>query len=123
MKEAVIVSGNFSPNGNFSGYDGLGERIFISKRQIANLGWSKDSDVKYPFYSTVVTKEFDKLDEEGNPTGEKFNRTQAGAIFATAKDYAKAVNATAALGIAVKQDLAELAKSAGISMEDLVAAV
>lgn len=64
-KNYVVVSGNFSPNGNYSGYTADGERIFIAKRQMEGHGWAADKDVKFPILCVGTIKTYNQLEEDG----------------------------------------------------------
>jgi hypothetical protein len=81
LKNISISSGNFTANGNFTGYNLLGERVHIYKRQMEQLGWAKDADVKFPFYTVATVKEYQKVDENGEPTDETFDRLTATSVF------------------------------------------
>lgn len=69
IQKVVIVSGQWSANGNFSGYDVLGaERYHIPARMMASLGYKKDDVVTFPLYASVVQKSYaPRLDANGNP--------------------------------------------------------
>jgi hypothetical protein len=69
IQKVVIVSGQWSGTGNFSGYDVLGtERYHIPSRLMASLGYKKDDVVQMPLFATVVKKSFPaRLDDKGAP--------------------------------------------------------
>lgn len=54
------------------------------------LGWAKDEDVKFPFFAVATVKEFQQVDEEGNPTEETFERLTATSVF---KNESEIINA------------------------------
>ena len=88
MQNFVITSGEFSASGNFSGYSkkalGFGDhsgRLFIHKRQMDAKGWKKGDDIQFPFIVAASEREYNKLDENGNPTEEKFKRLTSFAIY------------------------------------------
>lgn len=71
IKKIVIVSGQWSTNGNFSGYDILGtERYHIQARLMESLGYKKGGEretVTFPLFATVVNKSFTaRVDADGN---------------------------------------------------------
>jgi hypothetical protein len=90
MKNISISSGNFTAAGNFTGYNLLGERVHVYKRQMDTLGWKEDKDVKFPFYAVATVKEFQQLGEDGEPTGETFDRLTATSVFKTEQDIINA---------------------------------
>lgn len=71
VQNVVIVDGQFSNNGNFSGYDALGtERYHIPARMMTRLGYAKGQNeaIKFPLFATVVKKSFaPRLDANGQP--------------------------------------------------------
>lgn len=71
VQNVVIVDGQFSNNGNFSGYDALGtERYHIPARMMTRLGYAKGQNeaVTFPLFATVVKKSFaPRLDANGQP--------------------------------------------------------
>jgi hypothetical protein len=70
VQNVVIVSGQFSANGNYSGYDLLGiERYHIPARMMNSLGYAKGANeqVEFPIYASVVKKSFaPRVDADGN---------------------------------------------------------
>lgn len=128
MKQTLITAGNFAgkdSKGNFSGYNPAGERIFINKKAMESLGWTKDSDVKYPFFAIVGEREFNTLDENGELTDKTFKRLQALSVYGTKEAMIQAYNAEASLEIEAKVALATTAKSSGLTekaVEALLAA-
>lgn len=131
MKNYVITSGNFTDNGNFSGYNALGERLHIHKRQMESLKWSKNEDVKFPFFAIGGVKQIGQFDENNEP---KLNsdgspvlvdRLTATSVFATKAELVAAHVDVATLEVEIKGAIAITAKSAGLnekSIELLLAA-
>lgn len=121
MKNYSIHSGNFSANGNFSGYTALGQRIFIHKRQIEALKWAKIEDVVFPFFVIGETKKIGQLDEQGAPKVNANNepvlvdRLQALSVFNTKEAMVAAHVDTATLDISIKAAVKAEATSAGLS--------
>lgn len=115
MKTVAILSGSFTQNGNFSGYNAAGQRIHISGRTLEAAGIKKGDTINYPLYALVVEREFDSLDENGNPTGEKFKREQAGSVFTTKAAMIEAANADKMLAVETAAALKAEASAAGIS--------
>lgn len=123
MRNYSIVSGNFSANGNFSGYTALGERLFIHKTQMASLGYSKDnaSTLKFPFYAIGATKQIGQLDENGKTkvnadgTPVTVDRLQALSVFATKDNLTQAHVDTATLDIEIKSAIKQQASAKGLS--------
>ena len=122
MQTVAILSGNWSANGNFSGYNAAGQRIHIPARQMENLGLTRDSKIEYPIYTLVVEREFNELDEAGNPTDKTFKRLQAGSTFKTEEGMISAKNADKVLEIKAQKALVTEATSAGLT-EDAVKAL
>jgi len=96
MKELVITGGNFSPNGNFNAYTLLGAegRIHVNANQMSALGWTKNEDVKFPFFAIVIEREFNKRDVNGELTTETFKRLQASSIFSTEVNALRAIRSS-----------------------------
>jgi hypothetical protein len=121
MKNFSIHSGNFSANGNFSGYTALGERLFIHKTQMNGLGWSSNADVKFPFYAIGAIKLIGQLDANGQPAVNadgsplQVERLQALSIFPTKEALTQAHVDTATLDIEIKSAIKQSASSAGLS--------
>jgi hypothetical protein len=69
IQKVVIVSGQWSTTGNFSGYDVLGtERYHIPSRLMTTLGFKQNDVVTMPLFATVVKKSFPaRLDANNNP--------------------------------------------------------
>ena len=117
MKTVAIISGNFTETGNFSGYNASGTRIHVSGRTMESAGIKKGDTVKFPLFATVVEREFNVLDANGNPTEEKFTREQAGAIFTNKQALIEAVNADKLLAVEAEADLKAKATAVGLTEE------
>jgi len=135
MNSLAIVSGNFSAGegaqGNYTGYTALGKKVFIFKRQMNALGFTTDSEVKFPFYAVTSVKKIGKLDknrqpildEAGNAVTE--DRLQATALFETKDAIVNACIDEATLDADIKDGIAKHATSKGLSqslVDSLVAA-
>jgi hypothetical protein len=118
MKTVAIISGNFTESGNFSGYNAAGTRIHVSGRTMESAGIKKGDKITFPLYATVVEREFNVLDEQGNPKlGETFKREQAGAVFTNKAALIEAVNADKVLELEAAADLTSKASAAGLTQE------
>jgi hypothetical protein len=122
MKNFAIHSGNFSTGkGNFTGYTALGEKLFIHKSQMNGLGWTKQEDVKFPFYAIGAVRQIGQLDTNGQPkvnadgTPVLVDRLQALSIFPNKEALTSAHVDTATLDIEIKQAVSAQAKSAGLT--------
>lgn len=121
MKNYAITSGSFTSNGNYTGYNALGERLFIHKRQMESLGWSKNEQVKFPFYVIGGTKMIGQLDENGTPKTNAdgspvlVERLQAFSVFADKAALTQAHVDNATLDIEIKGAVAAEAKKAGLT--------
>ena len=115
MKTRTLTSGNFSANGNFSGYDASGERWFVHGRAMQTLGMEKDADLKFPLYAIVTEREIQSRDENGELSDTMVIRKQATAVFKTIGELVGAVNADVALDIAIKADLEATVSKSGLS--------
>jgi hypothetical protein len=120
-KNYVINNGSFTANGNFSGYTALGERVHIFGRQMSALGWSKQEDVKFPFYAIGTTKEIGQLDANGKPLVDAngvavtASRLTALSAFKTREDIKQAHADSALLDIEIQQEIRTQASTAGLS--------
>ena len=115
MKTKTLTSGNFSANGNFSGYDNQGERWFVHGRAMESLGFKTDSDVTFPLYAIVTEREIQSRDENGDLSDTMVIRKQATAVFKTVAELVSAKNADIALEIAIKADLEAVVSKSGLS--------
>lgn len=124
-KATTILSGNFSTGdnaqGNFSGYNSKGERIFIFKQQMAGVGFNKEADVKYPFFVLTNEREIETRDESGELTGTMVKRVQATAVFTDRAKLIEAKNSDALLEIESSTALVTAATTAGLSKEQVTA--
>lgn len=92
----IINSGNFSSNGNFSGYNFKNERIHIHGRQMEALGYKPGDKIEYPFFIVAENKTYGaRLDASGNPIPYAdgkltMTRATATAVFKTKEEYINA---------------------------------
>lgn len=114
MKNYVINNGTFTANGNFSGYTALGERVHLFGRQMQALGWSKQEDVKFPFYAIGQMKQINQLNEKGETIGTA-DRLTALSAFKTREDIKQAHADSALLDIEIAQEIRNQASTAGLS--------
>ena len=118
MKTVTIVGGNFTANGNFSAYDVTGiDRIHIPGRLMESAGFKKGDTIKFPLYALVIEREFNTLDEAGNPTEDKFTRPQAGSIFTDKSAMIEAYNADRLLTMEAEADYKAQASALGLTQE------
>ena len=123
MKNYVINNGQFTANGNFSGYTALGERVHIFGRQMSALGWAKQDDVKFPFYAIGTTKQISQLDTNGKPlvnadgTPVTADRLTALSAFKSRDEIKQAHADAALLDIEIAQEIRTQASSAGLSQQ------
>ena len=121
-KNYVINNGNFTGSGNFSGYTALGDRVHFHKRQMDSLGWTKNEDVKYPFYSIAGMKPIGQLDANGKPAVDVItglpittDRLTALSAFKTRDEIKQAHADSSLLDIEIAQEIKAQASSAGLS--------
>lgn len=120
-KNYVINNGNFTPNGNFSGYTALGVRVHFHKRQMDALGWKTDAEIKFPFYSIAEDKEIGQLDSNGqavvdaNGVPVTSKRLTALSAFIDRNAIKQAHADSALLDIEIAQEIKAQASSAGLS--------
>lgn len=114
-----IHSGNFSKGdkaqGNFTGYTSDGEKFFINKALLASTGWTKDADVKFPFYAITGETEIQTRDADGELTDTLVKRSKALSIFKTEDEMINAFNSSARMQIKAKVNLAQVATASGLS--------
>jgi len=123
VRQTQILSGKFSSGegkqGNFSGYNAAGERIFFHKTQMESLGFNTDKDITFPFYALVANKPMNTRDEDGKITDVLTDRLQALSVFKTAEALTAAVNADFALGLNAAKARKEMATAAGLNEESV----
>jgi hypothetical protein len=124
LMTAVINNGQFSVNGNFSGYTATGVRVHIYARQMSAIGWEADDDVKYPFYALAKEKEITPFEADGKTLSEtKSIRLTATAVFTTVDALAAAKGEVVLVEAKVNSIIAKQAVAAGLSedtMKDLL---
>lgn len=123
MKTIALNSGNFTDKGNFTGYNSAGIRFHIPARLMETIGFTKanEKDIKFPLYAIAVSRTFNTLDAEGNPTDETFTREQAGSVFTTKEALISAYNADRELELEAKASLAKTASASGLNEAQLAA--
>ena len=127
MKNYVINNGSFTANGNFSGYTALGERVHIHKRQVEAMGWTKQEDVKFPFFVIGTVKQIGQLDANGKPlmnadgTPATADRLTALSAFKTREEIKQAHADAALLDIEIAQEIRTQASTAGLSEQAISA--
>lgn len=119
MRKTTILSGKFTAGdkaqGNFTGYNAGGERIFIHKNQMESAGWKADKDIAFPFFAIVDDKDIQTRDENGELTNVLVKRLQALSVFKTAAELITASNSDALLEINATVDLKAAATTAGLT--------
>jgi hypothetical protein len=121
MKNFVINNGAFTANGNFSGYTALGVRVHLHKRQMEALAWTKNEDVKFPFFCIAEEKEIGQLDANGKPVVDangveiKSSRLTALSAFKAKEEIIQAHADSKLLDINIQQEINKQATSAGLS--------
>jgi hypothetical protein len=121
MKNYVINNGAFTANGNFSGYTALGVRVHLHKRQMESLEWTKNEDIKFPFFCIAETKLIGALDNAGKPVVDangvetKSERLTALSAFKTKAEITQAHADSKLLDVEIAQAIQTQATSAGLS--------
>jgi len=126
MKNLSINNGTFSAAGNFSGYNTVGVRVHIYKRQMDAMGWTSVEDIEFPFYCIADNKTVQAQDENGAPVGEASERLTALSIFKTKKEMTQAHVDNATLDMEIKKSIADEAAKVGldqVSIESLMSAI
>ena len=126
-QELTVNNGQFTSQGNFTGYTALGKRVHIYKRQMESLGVKFDdankpeSDVQLPFYCLAEEKTFpNKLGADGKPvTGPDgktgFSRLTALSVFANVEALGGAVAEEFTLKGQIQNIVREKASNAGLT--------
>lgn len=118
MKSTKILSGKFAngegQQGNFTGYNSKGERIFIHKNQMESIKMTKDADFK-PFFALIDEKEIQTRDESGEITEKLVKRLQALSIFLTMEELMSAENSDFELAVASAKHKASIATSSDLN--------
>ena len=121
MKNYAIRSGNFTGNGNYSGYTALGERLFIHKNLLESMGWKKNEDVKFPFFAIGAVKQIGQLNEDGTPKTNAdgspvlVDRLQALSVYGSKESLVAAHVDVATLDIDIKGAIMTSAKASGLT--------
>lgn len=124
-QELRVASGVWSEKGNFTAKTAYGKTFFVSKRQMAELGYQPNADVKFPFYAVVDTKMIGQLnkdneplmDEDGKPV--QVPRVEALSVFATLEELQACAIEERTIGadieIAVQQHIRSKVSTSGLS--------
>lgn len=121
MKNYVINNGAFTANGNFSGYTALGVRVHLHKRQMESLEWTKNEDVKFPFFCIAETKKIGSLDPSGNAVVDAngveitSDRLTALSAFKSKAEITQAHADSALLDVEIAQAIQTQATASGLS--------
>ncbi len=121
MKNYVINNGAFTANGNFSGYTALGVRVHLHKRQMEALEWTKNEDVKFPFFCIAETKQIGSLDASGNAVVDAngveitSDRLTALSAFKSKAEITQAHADSALLDVEIAQAIQTQATASGLS--------
>ena len=127
MKNYFINNGACTAAGNFSGYTALGERVHLHKRQMDALGWSKNEDIKFPFYVIGEMKTLNKVDGDRKPIigadgkPEMSERLTALSAFKTREEIKQAHADSKLLDIEIATAIKSQATSAGLTEADVKA--
>lgn len=124
-KNYVINSGNFTANGNYSGYTTLGERVHIHKRQMEALGWKANEEVKMPFFVIATVKQIGQLDKDGKPVVDAngvavlSDRLTALSVFKTREEIKQAHADATLLDIEIQSEIKKQGSTAGLTEEQI----
>lgn len=120
-KFVVIESGNFTENGNYSAYNDEGERFHIQAKQLEQLKWKENKDVKFPFYAIGVLKPIGQfkegtteplMNEDGTPvTVDRWTITK---VYNTRQEYIDTQIDKQSVGIEIAVGLKGRASKAGL---------
>lgn len=126
MRTTKIISGAFTEKGNFSGYNGKGERIFVHKRTMESLGLTKNEDLKkdnkfQPLFAIIDEKAINPVNTETGQvdTTVTVQRLQALSIFLTQEELIDAKNSDALMEIESQKQLSNAVSSAGLTQAQL----
>ena|SRR5688572_15838114 len=125
MKNYAITSGKFTTKGNFTGYNAIGERVHVHAAQMASLKWTKDEEVKFPFYAIGEMKKIGQLNEDNTPktnadgTPVLVDRLTALSVFATKEQLVAAKVDNLTLDIEVAASVKASAEKAGLTKEQI----
>jgi len=126
-QELPISSGQFTSQGNFTGYTTSGKRVHIYKRQMESLGITFTDDnkpnepVKFPIYCLAEEKSYtNRLGADGKPvespdgtTG--FTRLTALSVFASDDALGGAIAEEFTLKGKIQNIVREKASNAGLT--------
>ena len=120
MQKTNILRGTWSAKGNFTGKNISGERIFISKSLMSDLGYKPGDDAKgfAVAYKTEMIGQLDAnnealVDSEG--VAIKVPRVEATAVFRTIDELTDAFASEGQIDIDIKRKVMSSAKSAGLT--------
>lgn len=127
MKNYAITSGKFTGNGNFTGYNSVGERVHIHKAQMNSAGWKEDKDLagKFPFYAIGTVKQIGQLDENQQPKKNAdgspvlVDRLTATSIYTSKQALIDAQVDNLTLDLEVAKGVKEAGAKAGLTEKDL----
>jgi hypothetical protein len=122
LRPILVQQGNFAVGegnqGNFTTETPEGEQVFVSKKLLARLGITSDSNFK-PFFANIAEKMINPRDEDGNYSTVAVARLQAVGVFATQADLVEASNASRKLTLAIAEDFNVAVKASTLSEEGM----
>jgi hypothetical protein len=125
MKNYTINNGQFTAQGNFSGYTAMGDRVHFHKRQMDAVGFATPADVKFPFWAIAKDTTFGALDADGNAvlnadgTAVVNSRLTACSVFKTNAELTQAHVDEALVDVVIQVAIAKAASAAGLSAEQI----
>jgi hypothetical protein len=121
LTEKLISISQSKSGNNFTGYNAIGDRVFIPARQIEALGL-KYGALPKELFALVGTKSFNELDPQTKlPTEKTFTRVQALSIFLTKEEMFAAKNDARLLNDECEAHYKKQASALGLTSETVSA--
>ena len=121
LTEKLISISQSKSGNNYTGYNAIGDRVFIPARQIEALGLENGALPK-ELFALVGTKTFNELDPTTKqPTEKTFTRVQALSIFLTKEEMFNAKNDARLLNDECEAHYKKQASALGLSVESVTA--
>ncbi len=121
MKNLVIVKGNFSTGdnakGNFLGRAERGEKVFIFKKDLEELGITAKKPFDFTKGKLYVIA--DDATYEREEDGSSFTRLEALRVFTNKKDITDAHVSANSLNVEIQSEIKSAATAAGLSQNEL----
>ena len=113
----IIISGNFSANGNFTAYGSEGEKLFCHGKMLAALGHSATNLPKFPLFCLWEKKPIHQKNSDGTFSTVEVLRDTIVAIFPEKEEMIKTIADVKTLQYEVRAEITKRVAALGLTDE------